>query len=410
MQKIFILVLFITLTSSESLAHPRYDDGDRSLQTSSGGDPSDNLPLPGRDEIRFGVYQPWTGVLQNLKTELDPERNYVIWINIPAGHPMDLRTLDKFRSWVLGTPIKEMSISHNMVAWRCRGNNGQMYEAATGMTGEVTHQTPQLILGNFGLTTFLSVFTDGHLNPSWEVSGYIEANVEKRGVVFAGFEVSESECRNMNDFVLEFINHPSEPFRRFGLLPKPALMEGGGCVTFAAELLNRAGLLQSVIPSFNRNLRARRELMGGNLPKTPPNVELPAMPWLQGQKYSIPVLTLALSSWEKKGGKAIEVEVMDPELMLYSFKQFANAYLDQLPPEQREEEKAALDKTPLGPRVTVGKLLFKKKTRTLIDDTFSGMSEVRDLTRNWIREKQSAGYQLRRVWTSVNMPAFLMER
>jgi hypothetical protein len=412
--KFFFLICLVPLFFSAEISWARpiiRDDGNRATLGGGSDDPNlPPLPLPDATATLFGIYQPWTGVLKNLKTSLDQDKSYVIWINVPSQHPLDLRTSDSFRKWIIATPETEMSISHNMIAWRCRNDNGQMYEAATGMTGESSNQSARMINAGFGLTTFKTIFTDGQLNPVWEVDMYIKSNLKKRGVVFLGFEVDDRDCRNMNNFVLDFVKHPTEPFYRFGTTPDPAKMEGGGCVTFASELLNRAGILQSVIPSFFRHIRFRQDLMGGNIENAPSEIEPPPLPWLNGRSRKLSKLHLFLSRWEVKGRTMQSMQQMDPEKMLYVMKQFAHTYLQQLSPEEKQKEQAAFSATPLGPRVTVGKSLLSPKRYTLINDQFDGMSEVKDLSRKWIRKKQREGFQLRREWTEIGMPAFIFER
>ncbi|MGZ3652352.1 MAG: hypothetical protein ACXWSC_14290, partial [Bdellovibrionota bacterium] len=68
-------------------------------------------------QILSGIYQPWTGPLAEMGKALKPDRNYLVWVHVPAQHPMDLRSSETFRRWVIATPLLEFTISHNMVAF-----------------------------------------------------------------------------------------------------------------------------------------------------------------------------------------------------------------------------------------------------------------------------------------------------
>ena len=96
----------------------------------------------------------------------------------------------------------------------------------------------------------LAVYTDGHLNPESEVDGYVTKNLKKRGAIFGAFEVTEEQCGAMQGFLSDFVHHPNRPFGRFSNVGDPEKFEGGGCVTFASALMKKAGILETVIPSF----------------------------------------------------------------------------------------------------------------------------------------------------------------
>ncbi len=383
----------------------RGDDGDNDF-------PEFPLPSPGPEETWAGANLPWYGILRDVKANLAPDRNYLVWIHVPARHPLDLRTSDRFRKWIIATPPAEMSISHNMVAWRCRNGQGEMKEGATGMTGELAGQSGKMIERGFGLSAFLSVFTDGYLNPSIEVDQYVRNNLDERGVVFAAFEVTPEQCAGATGFLHDFVFHPRQPYTRFGLLPEPGKMQGGGCVTLASELMKRAGILDSVIPHFYRHLKARRALMGGNLPRVPVQTEPPAMPWLGTKKRKISLQRLMLTNWTTGLGPFVDFSQMDPEKMLYALRQFGAVYLEQVPPEQYSQEKAALGRFPLSPRQTVGRNVSLGKPHfvvTPINDQFEGMSEIKAASQAWIRGKLNAGFGLRRG-EAMGMSIFILEK
>ncbi|MGZ3669364.1 MAG: hypothetical protein ACXWR4_05645 [Bdellovibrionota bacterium] len=368
-------------------------------------------------QILSGIYQPWTGPLAEMGKALKPDRNYLVWVHVPAQHPMDLRSSETFRRWVIATPLLEFTISHNMVAFRCKNPGGQFVTGATGMTGANNLQDAKALLAGYGLSVFFATYLDGHLNPESEVASYVTTNLAKRGVVFGAFEVTDEQCGAMQGFLSDFVNHPNRPFERFTSLGDHEKFEGGGCVTFASALMNKAGVLDSVIPSFFREMYAARYLLGGNL--APQDQVLPpATPWLRGKRRSISINLIWNNPWdaapEDFPGYA-NLHQMDPEKMLYALKQFGNVALENESGGARSRDARMLAESPLGARVSLtannledpgGPLDF---TYTTIDDNFDGMAETGRLARDWFRGRVRAGFRLR-VAQAVGMPVLVMEK
>ncbi len=48
----------------------------------------------------------------------------------------------------------------------------------------------------------------------------------------------------MKDFLVRYVTHEGEPWRKFGLLHDPAKFEGGGCVSFGMAMAEHGGLLR----------------------------------------------------------------------------------------------------------------------------------------------------------------------
>lgn len=364
------------------------------------------------EEIWSEINQEWQGPLKEVEPNLNARKNYIVWINVPAQHPMDLRSADQFRKWTMATPPRELTISHNMVAWRCRANDGQMHIGATGLTGGNGKQDLKMFLDGFGLSTMFAVYTDGHLNPVWEVGKYISKNLATRGAIFAGFEVSEDQCSSMLGFLREFVWHPNKPYRNFGLIPQPDRFEGGGCVTMASVLLQKAGLLESVAPSFFRTLVANRKLMGGNLIQ-PKGVALPPVPWLKGKPRFISISRLLYSQWDEPSDTMIDLKLMDPEKMAYSLKQMGKVYLQNAPEELRTSDAAFIESSQLGTRVVVTKELFaqldKEAKHTPINDEFDlEMAQIGKEAREYFEEQVASGKKIR-LGRAVGMPVLLLE-
>lgn len=368
-------------------------------------------------QILASIYQPWSGPLKELERKLDSRRNYLVWIQVPAQHPLDLRSADYFRKWFLATPLTEFSISHNMVAFTCHTAAGEVVTGATGMTGQNASQQVGMILGGYGLSVLISNYMDGHLNPMTEVDEDITLNLKKRGAVFAGFEITSEQCENMRSFLSDFVYSPKKPYRRFGLLPDPEKMEGGGCVSFASALMNKAGVLEPIIPQFFSYGRVANYMIGGNLEK-PVGVEVMPTPWLRGKRRSVSMNMMLSNFWDEAPPDfpgTTAVKVMDPEKMLYTLKQFSQVYLEQLSPSLRKKEARVFAASPLGDRV-VTSADNKTVDRGLefsyfpINDQFDpSMAKIGRSARAFFRQKIAEGYRIRHE-SAAGMPALLLER
>lgn len=384
-------------------------------------------PKPGGDapaprltpkQILSGIYQPFTGPLAEMEKNLRQDRNYIVWIHVPAQHPMDLRSAEMFRRWALGTPVTQMSISHNMVAFRCRNESGQFVEGATGMTGASRLQEVKALLKGHGLGVFFGTFTDGHLNPQAEVGEYIAKNLKNRGTIYGAFEVTQEQCADMQKFLVEFVHHPRKPYERFNTIGDPEKFEGGGCVTFARSLMKKAGLLTPVLPMMYRNFSIARFMVGGNL-KPSPDFEPMATPWLKGKKRSISLNMFWSTPWEMEPSSMpgrLYLKQIDPEKMVYTLRQFAAAYLEHAPPEERSRNSKWLAAGPLKTRVVTsannlidpgGPYEWSKIT---INDAFDPeMAAIGRASREWFRAQIREGHRMR-LGSAAGMPVLIMER
>lgn len=368
------------------------------------------------------IYRPWGGPLRKLEQLLKPGKNYIVWIDVPAQHPVDIRSGDSFRKWLIATPLTEISVSHQMLAWSCLDKDGRAVTGATGMTGVNSNQHIQMMLRSFGLSFFFSTFTDAVLDPSAEVESTIVSNAQARGAAYIGFEVTREQCDAMQAFLADFVHRPQKPFTRYGFALDADKMEGGNCASFAAAMLKNADILTPVLPLFRRSISVLRWLMGGNLGAVK-HTELPELPWLEGKQNPVAYVTLLTESWENPGdgldsGK-IRLVTMDPEKVLYAMKQFANVYLETLPENRRREEATYLESTPLGLRTVVSadftgpnarEAALKTYTKFRIDDAFDPeTASVGAAARNWVRQKMAGGFHLRRATVDA-MPVLFLER
>jgi hypothetical protein len=273
------------------------------------------------------IDRPWQGPLTQIRSHLPKGRSFLSWHMIPAAYPLDLRTAENFRRFVIATPLDTLTISHNMVGWRCVSPQGKVVEGATGSTGEADYQSKDLFQGGYGLTTFFAIFTDGTLNTSRDVSALLEENDSTLGFLGLTQEVSFEQCLQARSFVRSFALHPREPYRNFGLTPRPENYEGAGCVTFAMAVLAKAGVLKEVLPLFRRQIRATSFLMGGNLENLPHSTKVPTLAWLEGRPKHVSFGRLWTETWDPwpTETNAPLLSVLDPELMSFSLRTLALA-------------------------------------------------------------------------------------
>lgn len=216
----------------------------------------------------------WPRYLTDLA--LPRDRDYVILSYLPPAVPLDLRTPETMRATLragLSDPAAlaeaKTKIGHTVVAWQCGAHQG-----VTSMTGETRLQATRMMLSGWGIVPLLSTFQDGHL--------YTEAGFSPRhdlafrqgkGVVTA-VEVDRASCTRLRRALEDFVTHPAQPARNFGLLADPRRFEGGGCLTFAWYLSGAAGVIGDMQHLFRRDIEVRAVQIGAWRP-VPPGV----VPW-----------------------------------------------------------------------------------------------------------------------------------
>jgi hypothetical protein len=288
------------------------------------------------------------------------------------------------------------------------------------MTGSSNLQDAKSLLAGYGVSIFFAVYTDGHLNPESEVDAYVTKNLKKRGAIFGAFEVTGEQCASMQGFLSDFVHHPSRPFERFSNVGDPEKFEGGGCVTFASALMKKAGVLDTVIPSFFRDFYVARYLMGGNL-KPIADVEAPATPWLKGKRRSVNFNLFWGAHWDVAPPDFpgfSHLRQIDPEKMVYTLKQFAAAGLAQEPGSRRASMARRLAASPLGTRTAIGAQLVPDNdgrmtmqySSSVIDDRFDAeMARTGAVARDWFSARIADGYRAR-LGEAVGMPVLLLEK
>jgi len=356
-------------------------------------------------EFQRGYSAGWPDALLPLKKNLAPQKSYIFWIvNLPET-PLDLRSAEHFRKFLKRNSFFRGGISHSFVAWSCPGKFS--YEGITGMSGESYQQSRQMFEAGFGLSPFISTYTDGFLETKTTAKKSILEKTEKFGMVAMGFEVSNAQCESMVNFLEDFTFHPSKPYLKFGFLQDPEKMEGGGCVNFAATLIQKAGLLPKILPLFYRNFSVDKSLF--TKPSEPPPFTV--LPGLDFSSQSLSLQKLLDLPW-KKG--EINIRIMDPELILQSFKIIKNGYLSQLSQPQKMKEKASLDQTGFGDRWVLSSQLLQstgqwEPRNYRVDASFdSQTAQVAKSTSNFVSSLLRSGGKIRRLEV-LGSPVLLIE-
>lgn len=262
------------------------------------------------DELNQGLPE---SVRRDLK--LSPDRNYVVLIKKAPQYVFDFRSAEQLRRSLLTMDRSSMDLGHAMVAWQCQGPRGQLVQGATGQTGEHLGQSRRMLKSGWGMSTFLSTFTDGYLNIPVEVNDTIEKANKRKALRFLAIEISLGDCRKMLGFLSKYIEHPSQPHRHFGMNEQPLSFKGGGCGSFALALLDQAGVLKTLLPHLWRNVDVPTHLLGVGSELPPHTNYYEKIPYLQ----QVSVGSLESDLWICRPGWAPchILRLPDPELILF---------------------------------------------------------------------------------------------
>ncbi len=377
----------VGLTLLLSAAHPAHAGYDSSVPKSyvpallSGG------PSAYFAKMNSGWYPEQYG---SLKAKLTPGRSYLVLHNRLPSTPLDLRTPNGFRQSVFNLGLLNMTtldIGHVMLGWHCE-IGGKIYEGNTGITGEQENQQTAMAKNGWGITGLFSIFKDGHLQTPLLVRSVFRQHRDKQ-IATVAFEVEPEQCGQMLSFVNEFLRHPRQPYRRFGLNADPFSFEGGGCGSFGAATLAKSGALDGVFPHLWREISANPRIFGYGLPNLPPEIEPYAVPRSYGSSYRINQLrALFLMHWNPSTpAKGIAIRLMDPELLFLMQHTLMRASLDDV---YRDS-------------LRLGRLLIKSpmiRNRALkeggekIDSRFdNGAAAVVNETKRWYRDMKNKGYR-----------------
>lgn len=275
------------------------------------------LPVvdPGRTDV-LAPYEEadWPAYLKQIA--LPRGRDYVTVAFLPTKHPFDLRNARAARATLvrgLTDPTAEIEnatkIGHTIVGWQCGAHQGMV-----SMTGAEPEVALAMVAQGWGFAPFFSIFTDGKLYPE---GGHKRLHMERLrtggGVVMA-VEVGRAGCEGLRTALRRFLTHPNKPATRFGLMLDPGRFEGAGCISFAAYLLNAAGVMREVTPHFRRRVPIHAGMIG--VPGVrPPGVEPYIPPDPSCCTGPRPILAAITSDWA--ASPVVErIMALDTELVL----------------------------------------------------------------------------------------------
>jgi hypothetical protein len=257
---------------------------------------------------------PWPRPLARLG--LPSDRDYVVLAHVAPLNPIDLsepeatrRTLERAIFDIPSQVAGKTSIGHLIVGWQCGGVQG-----ITSQTGETSGQGLRMAVQGWGVSAVLSTFLDGRLTTAHQTSWrHLTMLDTGRGSVLA-VEVDRADCERLRRRLVDYIEHPSRPATRFGMLLDPDAYEGGGCLSFGLWLAAQAGVLAEARPAMNRRVTIRAPIVG-RLAAPFPGVEPYIPPGLPEVERVVTLAELRRGPWDA-GPVLDEIELVDGELIL----------------------------------------------------------------------------------------------
>ena len=358
----------------------------------------------------------WDKNLSTLRPSLDPSRSYLVIHSQEPKDVFDLRSPNIFKKGLLSKGIRKMAqstfgIGHVFLSWRCQLEGGQMAEGTVGQTGELSNQFKKMLDNGWGLTTFVTKFTDGHLQTPALLDFEFEGEEPLHTLAV---EVDPAICRNAMVFVKKYLEHPSRPMENFGLQMDPVKFEGGGCGSFGISVLDQSRIFGStpLVPNFWRHMTARTSLFGqGDLELPDDSVPAKLRTENPGRTKKIsPFRLFLLSNWDasrRDGGQ--KVKIMDPELLLLFLKTVYRSFhkdlaaadprlFRELRRSQLYQPRISIENTIVEVSEAQQEAIVRQTGSRVIDGTFDPQANttVRQ-TLSWVKSLRRQGYQARPV-------------
>lgn len=287
------------------------------------------------DQYFAAINGGWHKNLSAMRPHLKPDANYIVLHLQQPDDVFDFRSAENFKKGLMSKGLAHMAkntmgIGHFFLSWRCQVN-GAPVEGTVGMTGELDDQFKKSMDNGWGLTTFLGIFQDGHLQTP-ELLDFEFENYEPLHSL--AIEVSPEVCGNAMSFVKTFLFKPNRPFENFGLGASPDKFEGGGCGSFAVTVLQHSGIFngqQPIAPLFWRTLYGNPRLFGQGM-ELPSDTVMPTLPATKKTKRKVDKAMMFLTgNWNASSPAAgIPIHFMDPEMALLFVKTTYRSFLDDI--------------------------------------------------------------------------------
>ncbi|MBL7557584.1 MAG: hypothetical protein JNM24_17270 [Bdellovibrionaceae bacterium] len=267
-------------------------------------------------------------------------KNYFVLVSRVPSIAVDFRTNDGLHNSINSFSFqKNFHPGHEMIGWKCK--IGTMpFESMVGLSGESDDQHKDLLDKGWGLTSLLATFKDGFLQDPNELEARFHYFAEENELAAAEgrskrifliatvLEITENDCERIVNETFEFVNHINNPVQNFSMILSPARYEGAGCGSFAAHFMERIDSVKSLIPLFRRQFNLPNYLFGTGS-ALPEGVEIPETIKNLASKKPVSKIKLISSSWTSSASPYINVEILDPELIVFWQKLFFDAYFDQ---------------------------------------------------------------------------------
>ncbi len=283
----------------------------------------------------------WPKTLSKLYFQLNEKpKNYFVLVSRMPSIAVDFRTNDGLHNSINSFSFqKNFHPGHEMIGWKCK--IGTMpFESMVGLSGESDDQHKDLLDKGWGLTSLLATFKDGFLQDPNELEARFHYFAEENELAAAEgrskrifliatvLEITENDCERIVNETFEFVNHINNPVQNFSMILSPARYEGAGCGSFAAHFMERIDSVKSLIPLFRRQFNLPNYLFGTGS-ALPEGVEIPETIKNLASKKPVSKIKLISSSWTSSASPYINVEILDPELIVFWQKLFFDAYFDQ---------------------------------------------------------------------------------
>lgn len=258
----------------------------------------------------------WPKALRPIEKQLHPKKNFLLISVLAPSFAFDLRSLEEFRASVLSTTKSRESVGHFMLGWQCR-TGGKSLRGFAGQSGGKFSQLSKMFLGGWGYTGLVSAMNDGFLHGKDRFDEILENGNSKPPLYSILMEVSDSECQGLLGFLSQYLNHPSRPVYRYGPVLNPLKFEGANCLSFTGALLEKSGVFKKHYPLWWRSLDVPVSLLG-RMKTLPPFALIPS--WISRKpERSVSWADVLLWPYDR-GGEAIRVSTLDPEMVLLTFR------------------------------------------------------------------------------------------
>jgi hypothetical protein len=127
----------------------------------------------------------------------------------------------------------------------------------------------------------------------------------------------------MLEFLNQYVSHPNQPLKIFGLTPNPDTFEGAGCGSFVASMLKASRAFpDDVIKNLYRKLDIPHRLIGTNIDlKILDGLVVPFKLSDKPEKHEISALSFINSDWNTDSREQyVPLNFVDPEMFIFSLR------------------------------------------------------------------------------------------